>query len=160
MSSFTITSQRGAKCIFHSRTYEPNGWLDAYTVDLEDLDFRASARVANPGFGFPPSLLFNRLALQWRGWPGNEVWKSVEGEFAIVATCDRTGHAKLVFEFPTPAQGACWSASAFVCVEAGQLDSIAYEAHQFFDAGSMGDGAAGAEFASMKAADGGHRIVA
>src|SRR5947207_8619660 len=97
MSKFIITSQQGAKCVFHSRSYEAGGWLDSYTVDLEDLDFRASVRVANLGYGFPPSVLFSRLASQWAGWTGNEEWKSMEGEFAIVATCDRTGHVKLVF---------------------------------------------------------------
>jgi len=134
MSQFVITSQQGAKCIFHSRSYEVGVWPDSYTVELEDLDFRASARVANPGYGFPPSVLFTRLASQWAGWRGNEEWRSMEGEFAIVATCDRTGHVKIVFSFPTPAQSAYWSASAFVFVEAGQLESIARDAHAFFNA--------------------------
>ncbi len=140
VNSFTITSQQGAKCVFHSRSFEVGGWLDSYTVDLEDLDFRASARVANPGYGLPPSDLFSRLASRWTGWAGNEKWKPMEGEFAIVATCDRTGHVKLVFHFPNPAQSAYWSASAFVFIEAGQLDSIAYQAQAFFNTGPTSGG--------------------
>jgi len=132
MNEFVITSRQGAKCVFHSRTYEPGGRLESYTVEMEDLDFQASMQVFNAGYDLPPSALFGRLASQWTGWKGSEEWRSAEGEFAIVATCDRTGHVRFAFNFLKPAQSAYWSASAFVLVEAGQLDSIAWEAHAFF----------------------------
>ena len=136
LSEFIITSQQGAKCVFHSRSYEINGWLESYSLDLEAPDFRASVRVANPGHGWPPSVLFERLASTWSGWKGTEEWKSIEGELVISATCDRTGHINLLFSLPVSAQSTYWSASAHVFIEAGLLESLSHEAHAFFKSGA------------------------
>jgi hypothetical protein len=40
---------------------------------------------------------------------------------------------RFAFKFLKPAQSAYWSASAFVLIEAGQLDPIAWQAHAVFD---------------------------
>lgn len=136
LSEFVVTSQQGAKCVFRSRSYEASGWLESYTLDLEAPDFRASVRVSNPGYGLPPSVLFERLASQWTGWKGTEEWKSMEGELVISATCDRTGHVNLLFTLPVSAQSCYWSASAHVFLEVGLLENLSREAHDFFSAGA------------------------
>ena len=132
MSEFVIGSPQGAKCVFRSRTYDDRGRLELFAFDVEDLDFKASMQVFQGLFEPPPSAFFDRLASQWNGWVGSETWRSTEGEFSIVATSDRTGHVRFAFNFLKPSQSAYWTASAFVLVEAGQLDAIARGANAFF----------------------------
>jgi len=133
MEQFVLESEQGAKVVFHSRNYDESGWLDSYSIDLEAHGFHASTLVENPGYGHPPSQLFEKLAAQWSGWSGSERWSALEGELEIVATSDALGHIKLQFEVPGYSQSKGWSANAWLVVEAGQLESLAKEANAFFN---------------------------
>ena len=134
LNEFVITSEQGVRCVFHSRSYEA-GRLDGYSVELDALDFHAATGVGNPGYGHSPAQFFARLAAQWTGWPGTESWRSMDGEMAIAATCDRTGHVTLTFMIPAPTSSGIWSASASIMTTAGQLDRLADRAAKFLNDG-------------------------
>jgi Family of unknown function (DUF6228) len=133
MEQFVLKSEQGAKVVFHSRKYDESGWLDSYSIDLEAHGFRASTIVENPGYGHLPSQLFDKLATQWSGWSGAERWCAMEGELEIEATSDALGHIKLQFKVPGYSQSKGWSSSAWLLVEAGQLERLAREANAFFN---------------------------
>jgi hypothetical protein len=133
MHSFIIKAERQVVVTFDSQTIESDGWLDAYMIHLEAPDFKASAFVENPGFGQPPTVLFDDIAKQWSGWKGIKTWDAMEGELRISATSDSTGHITIHFEVPGNNVTACWSAKFTIVVEAGQVERLAKEAHVFFD---------------------------
>ena len=130
---FVVSAPEGARCRFHSREFEANGWLACYVIELEGVDFRAAVPVIHLPEGTPPSDLFTRLAAHASAWPGREAWASIEGELAIEATCDRTGHVTLVFTLRAPPQCGEWSASATYVSDFGQLDRLARGATAFFE---------------------------
>jgi Family of unknown function (DUF6228) len=131
MSSLTIGSDPSMQVNFHSRVYADDGWLYSYVVELSARDFRASVRVENPGFGHPPTQLFQELVPYWTGWKGQKSWRSLEGELEIDATCDLTGHITLLISIPANGH-TLWSAQAGVLIEAGQLEAVARSADIFF----------------------------
>jgi Family of unknown function (DUF6228) len=100
MDSFIIKAERQVVVTFDSQRFESDGWLDAYEVHLEAPDFKASAFVENPGFGHPPTVLFDDIAKQWSGWKGVKTWDAMEGELRRSATSDSTGHITIQFEVP------------------------------------------------------------
>lgn len=136
MEQFTLKSEQGSKVVFHSRKYDESGWLDSYAIDLEASNFQASTRVENPGYGHPPSQLFNELAAQWSGWKGSKKWCALEGELEIEATSDSLGHIKIEFKVPGYSESTGWSAIAWLVVEAGQLERLSVEANAFFNRGA------------------------
>jgi uncharacterized protein DUF6228 len=72
--------------------------------------------------GFPE--FFAALASSWKGWEGEQRWESMEGNFRIRASSDRTGHVRFMvrLEYMAPYH---WAAELAINVEAGQLESIA-----------------------------------
>jgi hypothetical protein len=133
VDKLVLRSESGVEATFHSREYEPDGWLRLFSVDLIAANFHAATTVENPGYGHPPSQLFGELASSWRGWQGVKTWLSLEGELEIQATSDSTGHVTLLFKVPAYAAGGLsWSAQCSVVVEAGQLERVAQESHEFF----------------------------
>ena len=134
MERFVLESE-DVRAVFRSRQFA-DGWLQSYALELEAPDFHASTRVENPGYGHPPSQLFQELATHWSGWSGPKVWRAMEGELEIAATSDSVGHIKFELKVPTYSEASHWSASAWVVVEAGQLERLAREAQAFFNAGA------------------------
>ncbi len=133
MDAFVLRSESGAVATFHSRQYEPDGWLQRYTIELAAPEFRAATTVENPGYGHPPSQLFSELARSWKGWHGAKGWLSLEGELELEATADAIGHVTLQFKIPAYSSGpSTWSAQCSVVVEAGQLERLALESEVFF----------------------------
>lgn len=133
MDTLVLRSESGVEATFHSRRYESDGWLQCFSIELAAPSFRASVTVENPGYGHPPSQLFGELAGNWRGWQGAKTWLSLEGELEIQATSDSTGHVTLQFKVPAYVAGpSAWSAQCSVVVEAGQLERLAQESHEFF----------------------------
>ena len=67
---------------------------------------------------------FNEIATNWAGWSGERTWSSLEGELALRATSDRTGHiyVSVALQRESPAQ---WQLEARLTIEAGQLERIA-----------------------------------
>jgi len=43
----------------------------------------------------PPSIFFEDLASNWRGWFGEKCWKDLDETVQLIAKCDRGGHVCL-----------------------------------------------------------------
>jgi len=77
--------------------------------------------------------LFQEAASEWRGWNGTKSWESLEGEFKIELTADKKGHITINIGInhdcgnPEP-----WRLESCIMIEAGQLETIAKRASQFF----------------------------
>ena len=77
--------------------------------------------------------LFQEAAAQWRGWSGIKRWASIEGEFELELKADKTGHITVTTRInhdcgnPDP-----WRLESHLTVEAGQLETIAKRAVEFF----------------------------
>jgi hypothetical protein len=77
--------------------------------------------------------LFQEAAREWRGWSGTKSWESLEGEFRIELKTDKSGHITINVEInhdcgnPEP-----WRLKSCIMTEAGQLETIAKRATQFF----------------------------
>jgi len=77
--------------------------------------------------------LFQEAASEWRGWSGTKSWESLEGELRIELKADKTGHISMNVEInhdcgnPDP-----WRLKSCIMMEAGQLETIAKRASQFF----------------------------
>ncbi len=78
--------------------------------------------------------LFQEAADQWRGWSGTKKWESIEGEFTLELTSDKTGHISLTARInhncgnPDP-----WKLEATLTIEAGQLESLAKKAGKYWE---------------------------
>jgi hypothetical protein len=74
--------------------------------------------------------LFAELAEDWRGWDGERVWVSLEGELAARATHNGLGTVELVVTLGElePKATGMWSAQASLFLDAGGLDRMAQEA--------------------------------
>ena len=132
MHLLAIGSPNTCQVVFHSPEYGDDGWLESYAVDLLGQGLHASVRVENPGYGHPPSHLLRELAACWKGWLGAKTWYSMEGELAIDATADSTGHTTLAVRVPGNNTVPPWSAEVKVVIEAGQLEALAQESEVFF----------------------------
>ena len=66
-----------------------------YKVSLKSSQFHGDALV----YAFEPAGqvadFFDDLAVHWRGWSGKKDWGSLDGELALTATRDSTGHISL-----------------------------------------------------------------
>lgn len=77
---------------------------------------------------------FAGLAADWRGWSGKREWSSLEGELALDATIDSTGHVNMSVQIRSGPYPFDWRLSAMILIEAGQLDSLAASVGAFVDA--------------------------
>jgi len=132
MDKFVVGSDPAIQATFHSKRYGNDGWLDSYAIDLEAHDFQASVRIQNPGFGHPPTQLFNDMAVNWSGWKGKKFWAALDGELEIEATADAIGHVTLQLAITDYGNARLWAAQGSLLVEAGQLERLAHEAELFF----------------------------
>jgi len=78
--------------------------------------------------------LFESLAQNWKGWDGEKLWSSLEGEFSLSATADRLGHVWLGYRLRGDDRGDTWELKGSLLLEAGQLDAIAREMRAFWNA--------------------------
>jgi Family of unknown function (DUF6228) len=93
-------------------------------VDGLDAPLRVSSHYAN-GFdelaGF-----FQMLAADWRGWPGERSYESLEHELRLTARHD--GHVRIAVELRQSSLPDGWSASGVVIIDPGEeLTSAAEE---------------------------------
>ena len=76
--------------------------------------------------------LFKTMSEKWRGWEGELVWGSLEGEFDIVVTSDRLGHINLRLGFREYAGPAPWSAKMDFALEPIQIAEAHKKLSRFF----------------------------
>ncbi len=132
MRTFHIKGDHGFEVVFDSPEFV-DGWLDCYRIAFLAPDLSVARMVWNPGYGHPPSALFDEVAQSWSGWSGVKSWAAMEGECRLSATSDSTGHITFQFDISRIDQSQSWSAQVSVVVEAGQLERLAGDAHEFFD---------------------------
>ncbi len=76
--------------------------------------------------------LFKFIAKEWKGWEGSEEWASIEGEFRVFATSDKSGHVTLSIALKEIDGPELWEATVSLGIEAGQTESIAKKVETFF----------------------------
>ena len=93
-------------------------------VSLSDDDLSGSSEVDQLGGGDGLHEYWADLARHWRGWSGTREWESLEGDLALSAGIDRTGHValKVTLQHEAPWR---WQVQIILAVEAGQLEGIA-----------------------------------
>ncbi len=130
MDSFEICNSKGLQVIFSAPQFSDEGWLDNYLLSIAGNGVNADIRVENPPYGHSPYILLKQMSKEWNGWKDPKEWGAMEGEFCINATYKVTGHIMLSFEINDVSNG--WDVIANIDVEAGQLESLACEAKEFF----------------------------
>ena len=74
---------------------------------------------------------FKFIKTNWKGWEGDKIWGSLEGEFTLVATSDTAGHVELKFTLQRNLYDS-WSLTSTINLEASQLDLIYEEISVIF----------------------------
>ena len=99
---------------------------DSFLVSVKHYEGQAETRASS---FMAPNLsdYFHDIAKNWRGWTGEKNWATLEGEFELSATADKTGHVRLAIVLRSPYTGYHWELRSALELEAGQLDSIASE---------------------------------
>ena len=77
---------------------------------------------------------FEDLAEHWKGFAGTKSWYSLENHMMLDATSDKLGHVFLRVTLSIMDGPSDWEVKATLLVEAGQLDRLAREARNVFDA--------------------------
>jgi len=111
-----------------------SGSVDYFTIELGDRSASARLRV----YAHDASRLaelFESMASEWRGWPGEKRWHSPESEFELVATADGRGHVAVQIRLtpPTSPYPPPWRFECRLPLEAGQLDRVAEQVRSFVD---------------------------
>jgi hypothetical protein len=100
-----------------------------FNVSVKRLDFSGTVPASTYMVG-APSTLFQEMAGQWNGWPGEKVWADLEGRVTITATTDNTGHVSLRVVLYDQDYDSRLSVT-WEC-EAGQLERMAADIADFF----------------------------
>ena len=102
---------------------------DYFVAEIRHAGIEAAAKV---GTYLSSGLadFFAALEADWRGWSGQRSWASLEGELALTAESDRTGHVYLHVHLHDGAP-ARWEVEAELVLEAGQLEGLAKESRTF-----------------------------
>jgi Family of unknown function (DUF6228) len=78
---------------------------------------------------------FESLARDWRGWKGERIWSSLEGEFHITALHNGLGTVELIVSVGhrEPTSAGVWDATVTLFFDAGGLDALARQAPSAWD---------------------------
>jgi hypothetical protein len=71
-----------------------------------------------------PALLFRKMAAKWRGWDGEIKWSTLEEDFSLTATADRTGHVDLLIKMQNNYYPYGWEMQVHFALEAGSLEDL------------------------------------
>jgi len=131
---FLIESASGAGAIkfLDRRPADVELPSEEFRVTVSNVNLSASGRIYADCGGSHPATLFSEMAERWRGWTGELVWESLEGDLCLRCTQDRTGHVSILVELHSGSMEWGWSIRATIMVETGQLELIARRAELFF----------------------------
>jgi hypothetical protein len=104
---------------------------ESFTATLESRLFSGRV-VASTYLAGLPSLLFNEIAREWRGWEGKKQWSVLEDELHLTATSDHTGHIYLQVIMRDSGRPHGWRLEATLQLEAGQLEALALDVSRVF----------------------------
>lgn len=118
MDAATIGNERGV-LRFGDVRRASDGAAEYVTAVLEVGGLNARVEVvANYAQGFDDLVeFFRQLAQDWRGWAGERVWESVEGELSIAAA--HRGHVELDVRLREGPHRR-WSARSTLLIEPGE----------------------------------------
>ncbi|HEY9403883.1 MAG TPA: DUF6228 family protein [Pyrinomonadaceae bacterium] len=128
----------GALEIAVRQTDDPARRLDQLDVILTAGGLRAAARIYNLDYGGQgdahtlPAFLQD-VADNWRGWPGEKRWESIEGDLKLICTSMTLGNINVVVELRSYGDEPFdWEARCKLVLESWQLDSTAAQAKKVF----------------------------
>ncbi len=75
-----------------------------------------------------PTLLFDEMAADWKGWKGEKSWQSIDGSLTLKAVSDSTGHVQLIVAM----ENFLDHLSVTLHLVAGQLESISRQVREVF----------------------------
>lgn len=107
---------------------------ESFSAQIESTHFSGSV-VASTYHCGPPSLLFNEIAREWRGWEGEKSWACLEDELRLTAKADSTGHIELEVVMRNYCDPSNWLLKATLALEAGQLEFLATAVGDVFSRG-------------------------
>lgn len=114
---------------------------DHYRVTLTGPNFHGDCSVYAYEEISHLSAFFRDVATSWFGWQGKKEWSSLEGELALAATIDSTGHVSLSVRLRSGPYPFDWTLLAVLLLEAGSLEQIARQIDRFIGAnGTSGTG--------------------
>jgi len=127
MNEVTIKStDSGAKLVFSGIEG------DYFVATYDSPEVRVSKRV----WGYSDCELFvdlfESMAAEWRGWEGEKIWSSIEGEFSVSGASDKKGHIRLKLGFTKFEGSEPWKLESILNLEAGLIDGIAKKLRSFF----------------------------
>lgn len=123
---------------------------DGFLVVVASHDHSATRRVDGYTDGAGITRLFADAAKEWKGWHGEKVWESLEGELRIALRSDHLGHVVVAVRVRSDRGGLDpWQLDAEVGLDAGQLRGVARDAERMW---------CGAVQAGQQAAVGGETV--
>ena len=116
------------------------GWR-SFRVTLHGIGLDATRVVSDHiGLGFADNrtgvsgleALFQETVDDYRGWEGVKQWESLEAQFSIDVTTDRTGHATFVIELYEEAGRWGWRAQLGIMLEVMERERATKALRAFF----------------------------
>ena len=96
----------------------------SFSATMESAFFSGRVVVSTHISG-PPSLLFDEMAREWRGWEQQKGWAALDDELRLTATSDHIGHIYLRVIMRDSGSQDGWQLEATLQFEAGQLEALA-----------------------------------
>lgn len=127
---FTLRSNEGARLELRGDPRGSRGG-SSFTAALVSDQISARVRVYDQ-FPYKWTGYFRELATNWKGWLGARAMESLEGNIALVATSNSVGQVVLQVVLRDGDGESDWRAERLFQVDAGQLDSVARSAEDYF----------------------------
>jgi len=108
-----------------------NNDLASFVATINDKGLQASSRIYAYGARHITDL-FDDVAKNWKGWAGEKVRGSIEGDLCFSCTSDGLGHTFVKIELSSGPYDLDWQAETTLQLDAAQLDHIASQLRQFF----------------------------
>ncbi|MEA5466693.1 DUF6228 family protein [Leptothoe sp. PORK10 BA2] len=109
---------------------------DYFCVSVMAPDHSARRRVCAYTDRSGVARLFAEAARDWKGWSGEKVWESLEGELRIALTIDRLGHVIVALCIRSdPGSSDRWNLKSELGLDAGQLEAVAKNAERLWCGG-------------------------
>ena len=136
--TFEIKSASGRSALEISawQTDDPARRFDYLDITLTAAGLRASARIYNIDHTGSPSDLpafFEDMARNWRGWPGEKHWVSIEHDVELACTSSTLGNVTMVVILDSYVDDPfIWDVRCSIVLESWQLEPLAGRAKKFF----------------------------
>jgi hypothetical protein len=108
-----------------------DGYVLSFRAELTGEGLNATSHVV-VSQGRDLDAFFDRLAVNWQGWQGEQLWDSLEHDLSIAAAHDGIGQVRLRVTLRESYRPDPWAASATFIVQAGEeLPALASKIARF-----------------------------